>query len=145
MIQTTTLTKTEAFARLDACQEKLEAALRAGRGAYDRLFDEAPKDIGLHEIDHARTVTRVNPGELALLGYRLEEVLGQPCNRFVVLNEVSARAAGKKLSGEELRPFVRTFLRADGTPVTLALVERHLRDAQGKIVGIRTALTPVGI
>ena len=145
MIQTTPLTKAEAFARLDAYQEKLEAALRLDRAAYDRLFDEAPEDIGLHEIDPTRTVTRVNARELGLLGYRREEVVGQPCSRFVVLNEVSARAAGKKLSGEELRPFVRAFLEAGGTAVALALVGRHLRDVQGRIVGIRTALTPVSI
>ncbi len=145
MIETTVPSKAEAFARLDAYQERLETALREERARYDRLFDEAPEDVGLHEIDQFKTVTRVNRGELALLGYRREEVVGQPCSRFVVLNEVSARAASKKLSGEELRPFVRAFLRADGTPLTVALVERHLRDAQGRIVGIRTALTPVRI
>jgi PAS domain S-box-containing protein len=145
MSQTTTLTKSEAFARLDAYQEKLEAAVRVDRAAYDRLFDEAPEELGLHEIDRNGTVTRVNQRELELLGYQRDEVVGHPCSRFVVLNEVSARAAGKKLSGEDLRPFVRAFRKADGSPLTLALVERHLRDARGQIVGIRTALTGVSI
>lgn len=138
-------TKDEAIARLQAYQDRLDAAREQGRRAYDKLFDEAPEGVGLHEIDLAKTVTRVNARELELLGYRREEVVGQHCTKFVVMHEVSERATVKKLAGEGLKPFVRAFLRADGSSVTMALVERYLRSADGKIVGIRTALTPIAM
>jgi PAS domain S-box-containing protein len=138
-------TKDEAIARLESYQERLEAALKEGRAAYDRLFDEAPPEVGLHEIDLAKNVTRVNARELEMLGYRKDQVVGQHCSKFVVMHEASDRAATKKLSGEGLKPFVRAFLRADGSSVTMALVERYLYDAKGVIVGIRTALMPIEI
>lgn len=137
------LAKDAAIARLEAYQERLEAALQEGRVAYDRLFDEAPEAVGLHEIDLARNVTRVNARELEILGYRKEEIVGQHCAKFVVMHEASNRAATKKLAGEGLQPFVRAFLKAAGASVTVALVERYRRDAAGNIVGIRTALTPI--
>lgn len=130
-----------AFQTLSAYQDRLDAA--HGKAAYDALFDGAPAEIGLHEIDHDKTVKRVNSAELALLGYRREEVVGHPAWRFTVLQETSQRAADKKLAGGGLTPFVRTFKRADGAALTMALVERYLRDASGTIVGIRTALTPI--
>jgi len=138
-------TKVEAIAHLESYQERLEAALKEGRAAYDRLFDEAPPGVGLHEIDLAKNVTRVNARELEMLGYRKDQVVGQHCSKFVVMHEASDRAATKKLSGEGLKPFVRAFLRADGSSVTMALVERYLYDAKGVIVGIRTALMPIEI
>jgi PAS domain S-box-containing protein len=99
--------------------------------------------VGLHEIDLAKNVMRVDPRELEILGYRQDQVVGQHCTKFVVMHEVSERATAKKLSGEGLKPFVRAFLKADGTSVTMALVERYRYDAGGKIVGIRTALMPI--
>jgi len=137
------LGKEAAIERLEAYQERLEAALKEGRYAYDRLFDEAPEGIGLHEIDLEKNVTRVNQRELELLGYSREQIVGQHCTRFVVMHEVSERATTKKLAGEGLKPFVRAFLKADGTSLTVALVERYRRDASGKIIGIRTALAPI--
>jgi len=138
-------TKDEAIARLEAYQERLEAALKQDRAVYDRLFDEAPPEVGLHEIDLSKNVTRVNPRELEILGYRKDQVVGQHCTKFVVMQDVSERAVAKKLDGEGLKPFVRAFLKADGTSVTVALVERYLYDAKGVIVGIRTALMPIEI
>jgi PAS domain S-box-containing protein len=89
-------------------------------------------------------VVRVNPGELKLLGYREEEMVGRPVFEVIVMQEVARRAIEQKLRGEkELRPFVRSFRRSDGTALVLLLVDRHLRDAKGSIIGIRTAMTEV--
>ena len=44
---------------------------------------------------------------------------------------------------KELRPFVRSFRRADGSAIALMLVDRLLRDPKGAIVGIRTVMTEV--
>lgn len=60
------------------------------------------------------------------------------------MQEAAKRAIEQKLKGEkELRPFVRSFRRADGTAIALMLVDRLLRDPKGAIVGIRTAMTEV--
>ncbi len=136
-------TRDEAVARLEAFQERLERALAQGPAAYDLAFDGAPAGIGLHEIDLARTITRVSPSELALLGYTAAQVLGQPAWKFVLLQETSQRSVEKKLAGGGLKPYVRSFVRADGRPLTAAVVERYRRDASGAVTGIRTALTPI--
>jgi PAS domain S-box-containing protein len=76
-----------------------------------------------------------------LLGYPASELLGHPVHDFIVMSEASQRAIDKKLTGGAvLRPFVRTFRRADGGAVAMALVDRHLKDGKGAVVGIRTAL-----
>jgi PAS domain-containing protein len=136
-------TKDDAIARLDDYQTRLDAAREHGRAAYDNLFDGAPLGVALHEIDARGTVTRVNASELAMVGRRAEEILGQPVWRFAVMQDASQRAVEKKLSGAGLRPFVRTLTRADQSGVTVVLVERYLKDATGRIVGIRTAFTPI--
>lgn len=83
----------------------------------------------------------MSPGELHLLGYRENQMVGRPGWEFVVMQGVSQRSIEKKLSGEkELKPFVRTFQKADGTGVALLVLDRLIRDAQGKARGIRTAL-----
>ena len=133
--------KDEAVARLEIYQTKLDNART--RKEYDQLFDHAPADVGLHEIDLKKIITRVNPSELKLLGYRADQVLGKVASSFAVMQETSSRAAEKKLQGGGLKPFVRTFACADGSAITLALVERYLRDAQGQIIGIRTSLMPI--
>ena len=133
--------KDEAVARLEIYQTKLDNART--RKEYDQLFDHAPADVGLHEIDLKKIITRVNPSELKILGYRADQVLGKVASSFAVMQETSNRAAEKKLQGGGLKPFVRTFACADGGAITLALVERYLRDAQGQIIGIRTSLMPI--
>jgi hypothetical protein len=50
----------------------------------------------------------------------------------------------KKLAGaQQLKPFVRAIKRVDGSAVTMLLLDRYIRDAGGKVVGIRTVLTPL--
>ena len=133
--------KDEAVARLEIYQQKLDNART--RKEYDQLFDHAPADIGLHEIDLKKIITRVNTSELKILGFRADQVLGKVASSFAVMQETSSRAAEKKLLGGGLKPFVRTFACADGSAITLALVERYLKDGQGQIVGIRTSLMPI--
>ena len=135
--------KDEAIAHLEAFQVRLDAAQKQGPAAYDDLFDAAPPGIALHEIDMRGFVTRVSDPELAILGRRREELVGQPVWQFSVMKEASMRAVEKKLAGGGLRPFVRTLARADQVGITVALVERYLRNARDEIVGIRTAFMQI--
>jgi PAS domain S-box-containing protein len=136
-------TKDEAIARLEAFQVRLDEAQQQGRAAYDALFDTAPPGVALHEIDMNGLVTRVNDSELAILGRRREELMGQPVWQFSVMREASERAVEKKLAGGGLRPFVRTLARVDQVGITVALVERYLRNAREEIVGIRTSFMQI--
>jgi PAS domain S-box-containing protein len=134
----------QAVAGLTAFQDRLDEAWARGRSEYDRVFDNAPGGIGVHEIDVHRRIMRVNPEELRLLGYRESEMVGKPAMDFIVMQEVSQRAIDKKLAGSvELKPFVRAFRRKDGSAITLMLLDRHLRTPSGQIAGIRTAMTEV--
>jgi hypothetical protein len=70
--------------------------------------------------------------------------VGRPIFEKIVMQDASRRAIEQKLSGEKkLKPFVRSFRRSDGTAMALMLMDRLLRDEQGRIVGIRTAMTEV--
>ena len=134
----------EATAALTAYHDRLEQAAREGPLRFKQVFAVSPAGVGVHEIDTKMVVVRVNPEELRLLGYREDEMLGRPVHEVIVMQEAARRAIEQKLKGEkELRPFVRSFRRKDGSAVALMLMDRLLRDNKGAIVGIRTALTEV--
>jgi PAS domain S-box-containing protein len=130
-----------AAARLEDYLVALEKAQADGPKSFREAFASPPAGLGAHELDDQGVITRVNGGELALLGYRENQMVGHPGWEFVVMQGVSQRSIEKKLSGEkELKPFVRTFHRADGSGVALLVLDRLIRDAQGKARGIRTAV-----
>jgi PAS domain S-box-containing protein len=128
-------------ASLEAYQRRLDEARARSSREYDAAFDAPPAGVGAHEIDGRMIVQRVNRGELELLGFAREQVVGRPIVDYIVMDEASKRAIARKLGGTaELRPFVRSFRRADGTAVAMLLLDRLLRDPDGAIVGIRTVL-----
>lgn len=131
-----------AATRLREYLAQLEEAQAQGPARFRDVFERPPAGIGVHELDDQGVITRVNAEELRLLGYRESQMIGRPGWEFVVMQGVSQRSIEKKLSGEkELKPFVRTFHKADGTGVALLVLDRLIRDAHGKARGIRTAIT----
>jgi PAS domain S-box-containing protein len=141
-----TRTRAELEPVLTRYQDELDRAAALDPPRYAQAFESAPPGVGAHEIDPAKVYRRVNRGALAILGYERDELVGQPVVRFIVMTETSERAIEKKLSGQaELKPFVRTFVRKDGSSITLLLLDRRLKDASGAIVGIRTVFAPVGL
>lgn len=135
------LSEEAASARLAEYLDVLERAAAEGAARFREAFERSPAGIGVHEIDARGVLTRVNAEELEMLGYRAEEMVGRPAWDFAVMQGVSQRSIEKKLSGEkELKPFVRTFHRKDGTGMALLVLDRLVRDAAGKPTGIRTAL-----
>lgn len=133
----------EAVAILNAVQDRLESAERQGDAALAGALAATPPGVAVHEIDDRSAIVRVNPEELRLLGYRPEEMVGQRASHFIVMQDATQHTITERLRGHrELRPFVKTYRRADGSPVTMLLVDRfRMRD--GSIVGIRTAMMPV--
>lgn len=133
----------EAVARLTSFQERLQEAEKRGQNEYYRLFTASPVGIGAHEIDVAKRYFRVNAQELRLLGYAESEMVGRAASDFILMQDFSQQAMDRKLSGGPLRPFVRAFRRKDGTSVMMVLLDRHLKDAQGKIAGICTVMMEI--
>jgi PAS domain S-box-containing protein len=140
------LSREQALAILTGVQDRLDEAHKQGRARYEDAFERAPRGVAVHELDATATITRVNREELRVLGYREDQLVGHHPWEYIVMNEVSQRAIGQKLAGaKELKPFVRTFRHASGTALTMLLVDRHRKDEQGKIVGLRTAFMEVGL
>ena len=131
------------MARLSACQDALDEAAREGPRRFDEVFASPPPGVAVHEFDSGG-IRRVNAEELRILGYRAEQMLGRPIWEFVVMQEASRESVQKKLAGDkDIKPFVRTFRKADGSGVVMLLVDRRLYDAKGEPRGIRTAMAEV--
>lgn len=121
-----------------------EDALRESEERFRCLFEEAP--IAYHEIDREGIVQRVNRAECDLLGYDAAEMLGHPVWRFVAgdLQAASRAAISKKISEEQpLVAFARDYVRRDGERLILEVHENLIRDSNGAVVGIRSALLDI--
>ena len=119
-------------------------ALLESEARFRSLFEDAP--IAYHEIDRNGVVQRVNQAECELLGLDRAQMVGRPVWEFVApeARETSRRAVARKIAGEQaLAPFLREYLRGDGTQVMVEIHERLIRDAQGNVTGIRSALLDV--
>ena len=119
-------------------------ALHNSEERFRGLFEDAP--IAYHEIDIHGVVKRVNRAECELLGFRPEELLGRPVWEQVADDQrkLSRERVAAKLAGKELLvPFERFYARHDGTRVRLEVHENLIRDQQGNVVGIRSALLDV--
>ena len=124
--------------------DHLERMQKEGPLRLKEAFEKSPPGVGVHELDREMRVVRVNPEELRMLGYRADEMVGRIVWEIIVMQDNARRAIEQKLKGErELKPFVRSFKKADGTAIPLLLADRHIRDARGEIVGLRTAMTEV--
>jgi PAS domain S-box-containing protein len=135
----------ELVTRLQEYQDKLAEAERVGPARFDAVFASPPAGIAVHEFDTTAVIRRVNSEELRLLGFTADQIVGRPVWEFVVMQEASKQSVQKKLAGEkDIKPFVRTFRKADGSGVVMLLVDRRLTDADGHPRGIRTAMGAVG-
>jgi PAS domain S-box-containing protein len=124
--------------------DQLDRMQKEGPLRLKEAFEKSPPGVGVHELDREMRVVRVNPEELRMLGYRAEEMVGRIVWEIIVMQDNARRAIEQKLKGErELKPFVRSFKKADGTAIPLLLSDRHIRDVRGEIVGLRTAMTEV--
>ena len=138
-------TQDELVAILQGYQDKLAQAEREGKVRFEQVFASPPPGVAVHEFDTTGTIKRVNAEELKLLGYESAQVVGRPVWEFVVMQDASKQSVQKKLAGEkDIKPFVRTFRKADGGGIVLLLVDRRLHDAQGRPRGIRTAMVHLG-
>jgi two-component system sensor histidine kinase/response regulator len=125
-------------------RRQAEEALRDSEERFRGLFEDAP--IAYHEIDIYGVVQRVNRAECELLGFQPEELLGIPVWDQVAADQrqLSRERVAAKLTGQErLAPFERAYARSDGGRLRLEVHENLIRDEQGRVVGIRSALLDV--
>ncbi|MEE4135534.1 MAG: cache domain-containing protein, partial [Desulforhopalus sp.] len=123
-------------------RKRAEEQLRKSEEQFRNLYDEAP--VGYFEYDLQGNITRVNHTYLKMLGYTDEEMLGQPCWKFIV-DEVAREQILAKLDG--VRPpavgLERIYQRQDGTTFPVLFEDRLLLDEEGHIRGIRTAIQDI--
>ena len=124
-------------------RNRAEQALRKSEIRFQELFDDAP--MGYHEVEVGGRITKVNRTELEMLGYPAKEMLGQPIWKFVVEKEQSQHSIMAKITGvvPPGRQFERTYRRKDGTTFPVLIEDRLLRDAEGRIMGIRSTLQDI--
>lgn len=122
---------------------RTEEALRESQRRFQELFDEAP--VAYHEIDAKGRIIRVNHTELNMLGYSRGEVLGRHIWEFVQDEGIAREAVEAKLGGAMPpgKAFERAYLKKDGTTVSVVIEDRLLRDANGRIIGIRSTMLDV--
>ena len=129
---------------LERYQDALDAARARGLQAFHALFDAPPEGLSVHEINTEKTLVRVSSAHERLLGYPPDRMTGRPVSSFVILREASEMAMSRKLSSSgKLEPYVRAFVKADGSGITVLQLDRQVLDAAGKVAGIRTVLTPM--
>jgi PAS domain S-box-containing protein len=122
--------------------KKAEEQLQKSEERFRNLYDDAP--VGYFEYDLQGNITRVNRTELKMLGYTSEEMIGQPCWKFIV-DEAAREQIIAKLRGD--RPpavgLERTYRRKDGTTFPVLFEDRLLINEEGDITGIRTAIQDI--
>lgn len=111
---------------------------------YRQLFEEAP--VAYHELNTKGIVLRVSNAECIMLEYTREEMVGRHISEFVSPQEKEAclKAFSKKIQGELPEgPFYRRYRTKDGRDITVEIFDHLMRDAEGEVIGIRSALIDV--
>ena len=124
-------------------RKRAEKELNESREQFKDLFENAP--IGYHEIDVQGKIVRMNKTELDMLGYSVNEVIGQFFWDFAPDKTISKQSISAKLKGNIVSdiPFEREFSRKDGTKIPVLIQDVILRDAVGNITGIRSTVQDI--
>jgi PAS domain S-box-containing protein len=126
-------------------RREAEHGLKESEERFRALFEDAP--IAYHEIDDQGTLCRVNRAECELLGFDRADLLGRPVWELATAPDERDRSRSRvlqKLRGaERLLPFEKVNTRADGQVLAVEVHENLIRDANGKTIGIRSALLDV--
>jgi PAS domain S-box-containing protein len=110
---------------------------------FREMFDNAP--MAYHELDDKGNIVKINSTELAMLGYKAEEIIGYPAWNFVFDREASHERVLNKLKGEGPLSNNNEFklVRKDGSPIEVLAQDRLLRNDKGEVTGIRTILQDI--
>ena len=122
---------------------KAENELSKSQKEFKDLFDNAP--VGYHEIDIEGRIVRINQTELNLLGYSLDELIGQFVSKISANELASGIAAREKLEGKNIpvKSFERNFRRKDNSTFPVLVQDKILYNDQGTITGIRSTIQDI--
>jgi len=120
--------------------------LDVNNDTFRKLFEEAP--IGYHEIDREGKFIHVNQTEQEMLGFSFEEMHSKHFWNFVPKDE---RNVTKKivldLLSDQTAPqeaYALNLQRKDKTTVPVLANHHILRDSEGRITGLLTAVEKIG-
>ena len=123
---------------------RAKRAVAESEERFRLLFEQAP--IAYHELDREGIVRRVNRAECELFKRSAAEILGQDVSHLIAPDQrdQSAKSVCAKLAGRKpLLPFNREYIRSDGSTFIGEAHENLITDANGNILGIRTAVWDV--
>ena len=124
-------------------ETKAKRALAENEERFRQLFEQAP--IAYHELDRDGIIRRVNRAWCEELGREECEILGHPVWEFVVpaQRSLSRESVAISLSGKPLPRMERELIRADGTIFLAEVHANSIRDENGNVTGVRSALLDV--
>ncbi len=121
-------------------QKKADRAMQASEQKFRDLFDDAP--VAYHELDLDSRLTRVNATELAMLGYRADEMTGRSVWNFIV-EERPEEVMPHTMATNARIEYQCTFRRKDGRKVSVLMRQKFITDASGAICGRRATLQDI--
>ncbi len=114
-----------------------EAALKASEAQYRRIVETANEGIWM--LDENGMTTFVNPQMAAMLGYRVEEMLGEPLVAF--MDEKGIAIAKTKLEQRRQQDF--KFTCKDGSDLWAIVSTNPIYDTTGKYAGTLGMITDI--
>jgi len=120
--------------------ETANAGLAERAAAIADLSDNAP--CGYHSLGADGTYTAINATELAMLGYRRDERIGQPVTAFMSADsQASFQARSAQFLQDGAVKDLDDELRCkDGRPLPMLISAVMMRDAQGRFTGNRAMM-----
>lgn len=126
-------------AQRQAEQKRLEYELR-----YQALFDHTVDAVFI--IDLEGKVITTNDHGLAILGHKMEEVVGKPAETFIIPNEHTAMTSklNQLQSGQQIPGvYERGMRRKDGTEFRAEVTAMMVHDAQGQPLYIQSLVRDI--
>ncbi len=122
-------------------RKRAELALSENEAKFRDLFDNAP--VAYHELDVNGCFTRVNNTEEILLGYSEYELKGRHASEIIKESTAKNLNAANLAEIPSLKAVERTFIRKDGSEVSVLSEDRLIYDSNGNITGIRSTLQDI--
>ncbi|WP_081867744.1 PAS domain S-box protein [Hymenobacter sp. IS2118] len=122
-------------------QKRAQLALQAQEEKFRSIF-ESFQDI-YYRTDEDGLFTIVSPSAYDVLGYRPEEVIGQPVKNYYVEGEDRKRALDEMQRNGGLRNFETQMWHKDGYPVSVLVNARVVKDGDAGTEGIARDVTDV--
>jgi PAS domain S-box-containing protein len=125
-------------------RKQAQRALKESQERYRQLWDEAP--VAYHRLDTNGIVLQANQTEMNMLGYARDEMVGKPIFEFILAEQrkdaeerFRLKLAGKHIPKQDNRIYVRK----DGSKIHVSIDDRLERDAEGKVIGVRTTMVDI--